>query len=333
MAARKRKYGVLLITALTVLVVVLAGIQISNASMYYYFKTPAAGKTVTAGKSVSVSFWAGVTQTETKMDAWGNPESTTYKEMPVTLRVFKGSEEIYSESFTYTKATEIKTKYTPTTTGTLTLKIYGRNLGLDQYEQVLQDSVKIKVKKPKATALKNIKPVINVDRTAKKKAVITCDGAFGYGMKVYRATSKKGKYKLIKSTSKAKFTDTSIASNKIYYYKIKLYGKSGKKTYTSKYSAPVKAGKYVASADKSDLKIVLTNTSKGVKISWKKISKAGYYLVWNEQTDETWCMGADELEWVDTNVVKGKKYTYYVSAWYGNDSQPLVKSHLSITRK
>lgn len=338
MAGHKRRYGVLLLTVFTILCVILAGTQLTDASTYYYFKTPAEGKVIKGGSTVNVSFYAGVVIKNTKFDAWGNPESTTYEEMPVTFKVFKGNKEIYSEGFTYKQGTTIETKYKPTETGTLKLRIYGRNMGLDQYEQVLQDTVTIKVKKPKASALKNLRPTITVDRAAKKKAVITCQGSFGYGMKVYRAPSKNGKYKLIKTTSKSKFTDTSIAGSKTYYYKVRLYAKSGKKTYTSKYSAKVKAEKYVASTDKTALKTVLTNTSKGVKVTWKKIDGAGYYLVWREgsnasENSDTWCLGENELEFIDTGAVKGKTYTYYVSAWHGNDEMPLVKGHAKITVK
>ena len=45
------------------------------------------------------------------------------------------------------------------------------------------------------------------ERTAKNKAKIVCTTDYGYGMKVYRATKKNGKYKLIKKTSKNTFTN------------------------------------------------------------------------------------------------------------------------------
>lgn len=330
-AFRSRKIA--LFAALTLAMTLIIGTAVSDASTYFYFKTPTAEKTYTAGSKISVNMYAGGVRTYTKMDAWGNPESTTYEEMPATLKVFKGDTELFSQEYIYKKATTINAVYIPKETGTLTLKYYARSGGLTDNSQTLQDTVKIKVKKMKAAAVRNVKPVITVDRTAKKKAVITCDGAYGYGLKVYRSTSKKGKYKLIKTlkAGKLSFTDTSIAASKVYYYKVKIYAKSGSKTYLSKTSAAVKAAKYVPSTDTSALHVIVKNTSGGVKISWTKNSKAGYYLVSRGTSsdgsgDVITCNGDNELEWLDKEAAKGKTYYYVVTAWYGNDEKPLVKS-------
>lgn len=330
-AARSGIAAVLLVGVLTLVLVITA--SVTEASTYYYFKSPADGKTYKAGAKIPVEIYAGGTRTYTKMDAWGNPESTTYYEMPATLKVFKGKTEIYSHEFTYTKATTISTSYVPKTTGTLTLQYYARSGGLNNDTQTLQDTLTIKVKKMKASAVKKVKPEITVDRTAKKKAVITCEGNYGYGLKVYRAGSKGGKYSLVKTlkAGKTSFTDTGISGSKAYYYKVKIYAKSGSKTYTSKFSSAVKADKYIASSDTSSLHVIVKNTSGGVKISWKKNSKAGYYLVSRATSSSgdgevITCNGDNELEWIDKEAQNGKTYYYTVSAWYGNDEKPLVKS-------
>ena len=330
-AFRSRKIA--LFAALTLAMTLMIGTAVSDASTYFYFKTPSSGKTYTAGSKIPVSMYAGGVRTYTKMDAWGNPESTTYEEMPATLKVFKGDTELYSQEYKYTEPTTISTQFIPKATGTLTLRYYARSGGLTDDSQTLQDTVKIKVKKMKAAAVRNVKPVITVDRTAKKKAVITCDGAYGYGLKVYRSTSRKGTYKLIKTlkAGKLSFTDTSVAASKVYYYKVRIFAKSGSKTYLSKKSAAVKAAKYVPSTDTSALHVIVKNTSGGVKISWTKNSKAGYYLVSRGTSsdgsgDVITCNGDNELEWLDKEAAKGKTYYYVVTAWYGNDEKPLVKS-------
>lgn len=55
------------------------------------------------------------------------------------------------------------------------------------------------------------------------------------GYEVYRSTSKNGKYKKVKSISKAattKYTDKKLKAKKVYYYKVRAYKKvSGKKVY------------------------------------------------------------------------------------------------------
>lgn len=56
------------------------------------------------------------------------------------------------------------------------------------------------------------------------------------GYKIYRATSKNGSYKLVKTIKKGStktWTDKSVKNKKGYYYKISAYQKKGGKTYSS----------------------------------------------------------------------------------------------------
>lgn len=62
------------------------------------------------------------------------------------------------------------------------------------------------------------------------------------GYRIYRATSKNGKYYLVKTVNNNKsswWTDTSAKSGTTYYYKLVAYKKVGKKTYSSAKSAYV----------------------------------------------------------------------------------------------
>ena len=85
--------------------------------------------------------------------------------------------------------------------------------------------------------------VTGVKLTAKKKAMKVAwkktAGASGY--KVYRATSKKGKYKCVKTASAktTSFTNKKLKKNKKYYYKVCAFVKSGKKAYNGAYSTVV----------------------------------------------------------------------------------------------
>ena len=85
--------------------------------------------------------------------------------------------------------------------------------------------------------------VTGVKLTAKKKAMKVAwkktVGASGY--KVYRATSKKGKYTCFKTASSktTSFTNKKLKKNKKYYYKVCAFVKSGKKTYNGAYSTVV----------------------------------------------------------------------------------------------
>ena len=85
--------------------------------------------------------------------------------------------------------------------------------------------------------------VTGVKLTAKKKAMKVAwkktAGECGY--KVYRATSKKGKYTCVKTASSktTSFTNKKLKKNKKYYYKVCAFVKSGKKTYNGAYSTVV----------------------------------------------------------------------------------------------
>lgn len=108
----------------------------------------------------------------------------------------------------------------------------------------------------------------------------------GSGYKIERATSKDGKYTLIKkitNNSTTTYTDTGLTNNKTYYYRIKAYKTISSKEYDGKYSdiltAPCK--KFVPvtsiSLDKTNNKIkindefMLTATIKPLDATDKKI--------------------------------------------------------------
>lgn len=51
--------------------------------------------------------------------------------------------------------------------------------------------------------------------------------------KIYRSSTKNGKYKLIKTTKKTSYKDSNVTKGKTYYYKIVASGTINKKTYSS----------------------------------------------------------------------------------------------------
>lgn len=81
------------------------------------------------------------------------------------------------------------------------------------------------------------KPVIKVKATGTTKIKISykkVKGATSY--RIYRATSKNGKFKRIVSTKSTSYTNSKLKSSYRYYYKVRALKHSGKKTYYSKYS-------------------------------------------------------------------------------------------------
>ena len=314
-----KRIALLLPAFVLALVIAPLGAQSAEASEYTYFKAPADNSTYTVGDKISISFWAGDVVRHTSMDAWGRPSTTTYEDVPAVLKVFKGTTELASFDFTYSNGTTLEATYVPKTTGTLKLRIYGIN-GLDKTANSLKDTLTITVKKKKASSVKTTKAVITAERATKTSAVITCENDSGFGMKVYRATKKSGAYKLIASTKKPTYTDKKIKANKVYYYKVRLFAKSGSKTLLGKWSAAKQITK------KPPTQITLSYTaSKGVKVSWKPIKGTGYYLVGRKlkgakDYDVISCEGAETTVYYDTDVQKGKTYYYCITAWKGDDT-------------
>lgn len=81
------------------------------------------------------------------------------------------------------------------------------------------------------------KPTITKLTPGSKKITVRWNkisGATGY--KLYRATSKNGKYKLVKTTKSRYYTNKSLKKNKRYYYKVRAYRIVDKKYKYSSYS-------------------------------------------------------------------------------------------------
>lgn len=108
---------------------------------------------------------------------------------------------------------------------------------------------------------------------------VTWNKVFGAnGYRVYRSTSKDGKYTAIGSTAKnsaVTFLDKKAATGTTYYYKVRAYRNvNGKKVYGS-YSIAVK-GKAVLSAPS----LSVGSTSKTAVLEWSRVKAADGYQVY-----------------------------------------------------
>ncbi len=136
-------------------------------------------------------------------------------------------------------------------------------------------------------------------------------GATGY--QVYRAAKRNGKYKKVKTTTKASWTNKKLKTGKTYYYKIRAYRKQKGKTIYSGYSAKKKA------VVRPEAPVLRVKASKGkITAKWSKVrgatkyqlyrasKKKGKYYKWR-QTVKT--------RYTDWKVKKGKTYYYKARAY------------------
>ena len=102
----------------------------------------------------------------------------------------------------------------------------------DAVEPAELSAAQVKVLKPSGVK------AVSYSYTKIKVSWNKIEGVDGY--KVYRATSKSGKYTVSKTTTSAdtlSYINTGRTTGKTYFYKVRGYKKIGKTTYYTKYSA------------------------------------------------------------------------------------------------
>ena len=102
------------------------------------------------------------------------------------------------------------------------------------------------------------------------------EGAKGY--QVYRASSKNGKYKKIKTTSASSWINTRLRLGKSYYYKVRAYDRQNGKTIYGSFSKKVKAGPKLSTPS-----FKLNPGNDRIKVSWKKVRSADGYKIYRSK--------------------------------------------------
>lgn len=134
---------------------------------------------------------------------------------------------------------------------------------------------------------------------------------------VYRATSKYGKYKLIKTTTGKTFTNSKLTTGKKYYYKVRAVNGSKKgKFSTPKYATPQlnKVSGVKAISDKYN----------SITLSWNKVKGANGYQIYKSTSKNGTYKKVKSLsanKFIDPGLATGKTYYYKVRAYrYVNGS-------------
>ncbi|MCM3668267.1 hypothetical protein M3181_04520 [Mesobacillus maritimus] len=138
-------------------------------------------------------------------------------------------------------------------------------------------------------------------------------GATGY--EVYRASSKTGTYTKVGTTASTSFKNTSLTTNKTYYYKIRAYRTVGSSKVYSKYSTIVSTkpvpsipGKFTANRA----------SSTSVKLTWNSVSGAsGYELYRATSSNGTYSLlkNTPNLNYTNSSLKTGKTYYYKLRSY------------------
>ena len=156
------------------------------------------------------------------------------------------------------------------------------------------------------------------------------------GYELWRAESKSGKYKLQKKvTSKntTTFTDTKCVTGKTYYYKIRAYVVSNKKTTYSKFSKVVSKK---AELSKPSFVRAKNVSKKAVKLEWKKLKGASGYQIYrgmakNGKYKLIKTTKGQGYSFTDRTVTKNKSYYYKIRA-YRKVGNKTVRSPYSVIK-
>lgn len=150
---------------------------------------------------------------------------------------------------------------------------------------------------------------VKVASKGKKELKVTWESLDkGVTYYVYRKTSSKGKYSLVKTTTGTSFTDKKVSYGKKYYYRVIGKTKTLSGNYSSTVSATVLAKAKIAKITKksSGLVIKVSKTTGATKYTiYRATSKNGKYkkLTTTKSTSYT-----------DKTAKKGKTYYYKVKA-------------------
>ena len=146
----------------------------------------------------------------------------------------------------------------------------------------------------------------------------------GNGYYVYRATSKNGKFKkvkTIKSRNTTEYVDYNAKTGKSYYYKVKPYSKYKGYNKTAKTSSVIKVKPRLATPTITSCKKVSGKTQIKVKwsnINWSKANqKSRYYVYRSTSKNGTYKKIATvngTRSYIDKKVKKNKTYYYKVKA-------------------
>jgi fibronectin type 3 domain-containing protein len=128
-----------------------------------------------------------------------------------------------------------------------------------------------------------------------------------YGYRVYQKTSNG--WKRIKDTTATSVTDSAVTANQTKTYTIRCIDKSGNTV--SGFESEGWSHCYTAVAPKITK---LTNTSKGISVTWGKVAGVYGYRLYRKYAGGSWTKVKDttSTSFTDSGAKKGKKVTYTV---------------------
>lgn len=217
--------------------------------------------------------------------------------------------------------------YDVTANGNGYIYVYLYNYAGEQYEY----NLRIDDTTPRPAA-----PVIKATSVASSgKPKLTWNKVSGAAeYKVYRATSKNGTYKLVKTATGTSYTNTAAKAGTNYYYYV---------TAVSSKNMESKASNIVnRTCDLPCTTVTLSRVAASgkTKVAWTKVEGAAKYEVYratSKSGEYTLKKTTTNLNWTDTGATAGKTYYYKVKAIHtksaANSAFSEVKSKMTTLKR
>lgn len=164
-------------------------------------------------------------------------------------------------------------------------------------------------------------------KTSIKVSWNQADRATSY--KVYKASSKTGKYYFVGSAKDDDLTVKNLKANKTYYFKVKSLNSSGSSEFSKAASARIKV-------KKNSVKFALKNIKgNNIRVTWNKVKGARGYQVANNATTSgklkiQWTAGSNARTYFSMNKTKGKTYKFKMRYFKVKDGKKVYSSWTSV---
>lgn len=144
---------------------------------------------------------------------------------------------------------------------------------------------------------------------------------------IYRATSKAGNYKKVKTTNKTTYSQKNVKCGQIYYYKVVPYAEKlpGKAKIIKAYTKPDQVTKLKTSVNDN-----------AITLTWKKAKGAAVYEIYRSTKKNSGFTKVGETKktkYTDKNLTYGKTYYYQVYAVSNGTKGKKVTDNATIPRQ
>ena len=187
---------------------------------------------------------------------------------------------------------------------------------------------------PSVTTVK-IKSAGNESLKVTWKKVKASKNSYVKGYAIYRSTSENGKYRKIKTINKGtttSYVDKGLVTGNTYYYKVRTFCTSGRKTIYSDYSEP--ASMQVIPG-KPSIQVVAANYNT-ITVSWKKVEGCDGYRVYRATEKDgkyksvKTCSSVNTLSYKNSKLETGKTYYYKVRAYVNKNGKKLYGNYSAV---